>query len=418
MKFQQFTSALMAKGLEDTSFYRFHRLVSLNEVGGNPVRFGVSVEQFHSANQERNKNWPHTMLATSTHDTKRSEDVRARIDVLSEVPSVWRRSARRWRDCNASYKTQVDGVQCPSLNDEYLFYQTLVGAWPQGEKNASPEFCNRMREYMLKAVREAKEKTSWANPNAEYERAVTSFVEAVLGASGNAQFLADFIPFQQRVAKFGMINSLSQTLLKLTVPGLPDIYQGTELWDFSLVDPDNRRKVDYEERRLSLQRLRDQGCDCPEKALALARQVAHNMHDGSIELFLIWKALQFRKRHRSLFDEGNYVPLKTQGLFSQHVITFARQYHDNALIVIVPRLCARIASDQDTWPLDAGLWKDTRVEVLTVESAKSFTNVFTGELNRPDETGCLNLSEVMANFPLALLAGKVDHTTPQPEDNC
>jgi len=261
-----------------------------------------------------------------------------------------------------------------------------------------------MREYMLKAVREAKEKTSWANPNAEYERAVTSFVEAVLGSE---QFLADFIPFQQRVAKFGMINSLSQTLLKLTVPGLPDIYQGTELWDFSLVDPDNRRKVDYEERRSILQRLHDEECDCPEHALNLARQVAHDMNDGSIKLFLIWKALQFRKHHRSLFEEGDYLPLKAEGLFSEHVITFARQCHDDALIVIVPRLCARIAWSQDIWPMDAELWKDTRVDISKLHYAKSLTNVFTGETPQPDETGCVKLAEVMANFPLALLAGKV-----------
>ena len=235
MKFQQFTSALMAKGLEDTSFYRYHRLVSLNEVGGDPRRFGVSVADFHRANQERMKDWPHTMLSTSTHDTKRSEDVRARINVLSEIPLAWRRRVRRWRDRNVSKKRNLEGREAPSRNDEYLLYQTLLGAWPLDEDRPCEELTSRIQRYMLKAVREAKENTSWANQNGEYETAVTEFVARLLDPSDSEQFLAEFIPFQRRIAQFGMLNSLSQNLLKLTLPGVPDIYQGEELWDFSLV---------------------------------------------------------------------------------------------------------------------------------------------------------------------------------------
>ncbi len=267
MKTQQFTSAVMAKGLEDTSFYRYHRLDSLNEVGGDPRKYGESVEDFHCKMVERAKNWPHTMLDTSSHDTKRSEDVRARINVLSEIPGEWRKEVRRWQEFNLDKKTLVNDVMAPSRNDEYLLYQTLVGAWPfGGSSHVEDSFSERIKQYMLKAVREAKEKSSWANPNAEYEAAVTGFVEGILQDT-NEEFLKPFVAFQQKISRIGILNSLSQTLLKLTCPGVPDVYQGTEIWDLSLVDPDNRREVDYSQRREMLEEM-ERLSDAPSDTVA------------------------------------------------------------------------------------------------------------------------------------------------------
>jgi (1->4)-alpha-D-glucan 1-alpha-D-glucosylmutase len=412
MKFQQFSSAVMAKGAEDTSFYRYNRLVSLNEVGGDPRRFGVAPEAFHREIQKRSRVWPHSMLATSTHDTKRSEDVRARINVLSEIPVLWRRRVRRWRELNADKKRIIDGAEAPSRNDEYLLYQTLIGAWPlEGEEKATgPSFCERIKEYMLKAVREAKERTSWANPNAEYEAALAAFVKAVLSTSSN-QFLEDFLPFQRSMARVGMLNSLAQTLIKLAAPGVPDIYQGNELFDFSLVDPDNRRPVNYSRRQHLLQELQSWGtqpCECMKaKARELAdRMFANGMNDGRIKLYLTWKALNARREHATLFQEGNYLPLSVQGAKADHLIAFARQQGNASAIIAVPRLSARLPMDSGASLLDPALWGDTRVELSLPGENTAFRNVFTSEVLTPETSGqttFLRASALFANFPVALL---------------
>ena len=264
MKFQQFTGPVMAKGLEDTAFYRYNRLVSLNDVGSDLHRFGTTTPEFHLANQDRLRCWPHTMLATSTHDSKRSEDVRARINILSEISGEWRLRVREWKRVNRNHRSLVNNKPAPSPNDEYLLYQTLVGAWPSEPLSDGDDwrnFCERIENYMLKAIREAKQNTSWINRNTEYETAVSSFVKMLLTPSTQNRFLSDFVPFQHRVARIGLWNSLAQTLLKLTCPGVPDIYQGNELWDFSLVDPDNRRPVDYTRRQQMLQRIRTSESD-------------------------------------------------------------------------------------------------------------------------------------------------------------
>jgi (1->4)-alpha-D-glucan 1-alpha-D-glucosylmutase len=247
MKFQQVTAAVMAKGLEDTAFYRYNRLISLNEVGGNPGRFGFSVEEFHRANQERLSDWPDSMLASSTHDSKRSEDVRARINVLSELPVLWRLHLRRWRDWNRAKKRMLDENPAPTRNDEYLLYQTLVGAWPTEalDDDGWNKFVDRIQQYMLKAAREAKEQTSWANTNPDYESALSEFVSVILERSPKNRFLPNLEEFANRISRIGLFNSLSQTLLKMTSPGIPDTYQGNELLHFTLVDPDNRQPVDY-----------------------------------------------------------------------------------------------------------------------------------------------------------------------------
>jgi len=243
MKFQQYTGPLQAKGLEDTAFYRYNLLLSLNEVGGDPSRFGVSAADFHDLNRQRRHDWPYEMIATSTHDTKLGEDVRARIDVLSEIPEEWDREVAKWMRLNKPARTIVDGEPAPDRNDEYRFYQALVGAWLPGD-TASPEFVKRLQVYMTKAVKEAKLRSSWINPDEAYENAVARFVEHVLTGPAAARFLPAFVPFQERVARVGLVNSLSQVVLKIASPGVPDFYQGTELWDLSLVDPDNRRPVD------------------------------------------------------------------------------------------------------------------------------------------------------------------------------
>jgi (1->4)-alpha-D-glucan 1-alpha-D-glucosylmutase len=422
MKFQQFTSAVMAKGLEDTSFYRYHRLTSLNEVGGDPRTFGVSVEQFHRQTMERAKAWPHSMLDTSTHDTKRSEDVRSRINVLSEIPAFWRKRVRRWRELNHDKKNLVADVEAPARNDEYLLYQILIGSWPsqavlpasentagkirQPADHAAPAFIDRIKEFMVKAVREAKEKTSWANPNTDYEEAVTRFVENVLDPGRSSEFLADFVPFQKYVARVAMFHGLSRTLIKLTSPGVPDIYQGNEIWEFSLVDPDNRRPVDYGLRRQMLDRFETGAKQEGEPVLSQLSEMMHSLEDGRVKLYLIWKTLNLRKQFPSLFTNGEYVPLTVQGEKAKHLIAFARRGHDGTAIVIAPRLCAQLWGAGENLPVDSSIWKNTRVELPFARNRQIFRNLLTSEALSLQDSGSVPFalaSTVLAGFPVALL---------------
>jgi len=398
-KFQQFSSAVMAKGIEDTSFYRFNRLVSLNEVGGDPRQFGVSVEKFHCKTIRRLQHWPHGMLTTSTHDTKRSEDVRARINVLSEIPGLWRKRVRSWRELNRNYKVQVNGEEAPTRNDEYLFYQTLVGVWPfDGREAVSEQFRSRVRDYMLKAVREGKAQTSWANQNKEYESAVTNFAENVLNPELSRRFLSEFSVFERYVARIGMYNSLSQTLIKLTAPGVPDIYQGTELWDFSLVDPDNRRPVDYEQRQRIISEILD-GRD----RLDTAKSLSETMQDGRIKLFLTSTALGARKLHKEIFLNGSYVPLSARGTKSPHVFSFARVHETGTAIVAAPRLSAGLLQRDYESVSDPGLWADTRIQA---PSPGRYRDLFTGEVvytETEESQHWMCAGKLFTNFPVALL---------------
>lgn len=407
MRFQQYTAPVMAKGLEDTSFYIYNRLVSLNEVGGDPRRFGVSVAAFHHANQEHAQRWPHTMLCTSTHDTKRSEDVRARINVLSEVPDDWRRHLGRWRRLNRRHKRKLNGELAPSANDEYLLYQTLTGAWPLHEINETQltAFRQRIEAYLLKAVKEAKLHTSWINPNTEYEDAVIAFVHALLSSIERNPFLADFVPFVRRIAWLGMFNSLSQVLLKLTSPGVPDIYQGNEVWDFSLVDPDNRRPVDYAHRQELLCELKTLVAG-PDSDLALrVRSLLQSMEDGRAKLYLTWRGLLLREQHRDVFEMGEYRPLTIHGPRADHLCAFARLHRQTVLITVIPRWFAKLTAS-DTLPLGQTVWADTWVEVPFSDNPASYSNVLTREIvktkNRTGYT-CLAVPELLANFSIALL---------------
>ena len=408
LKFQQLTGPAAAKGIEDTAYYNYHRLVALNEVGGDPDQFGISVPAFHRANGLRAEHWPHSLNATMTHDTKRGEDARSRISVLSEMPGGWRSAVFRWRDVNARYKTVLRGEPAPDANDEYLFYQALVGAWPaellaapglacperlQVDERMLSNFRARIGDYMLKAIREAKRQTSWTDASPAYEQATGEFVKCAL-ASGNSEFLADFMEFNRSVAFFGAINSLSQTLLKLTSPGVPDVYQGTELCDLSLVDPDNRRAVDYEERRRLLESFKDG---------ARMDFDGDDLLSGKVKMFLLWKVLNYRQAHRELFNCGNYRILRTTGARSNHLCAFARAWRDEYVAVICPRLCWILNHGEITSPCSPESWLDEELD-LTDMPARRLRNVLTGEDLAMDAAGRIPIAEVLRTFPVALLA--------------
>jgi (1->4)-alpha-D-glucan 1-alpha-D-glucosylmutase len=403
MKFQQFTSPVMAKGVEDTAFYRYHRLISLNDVGGDPHRFGITATEFHIANQDRLRDWPHTMLATSTHDSKRSEDARARINVLSEIPARWRLRLRNWKRFNRTHRSRIDGKPAPSPNDEYLLYQTLVGVWPSApldDANDRKAFSERIQSYMLKAIRESKQNTSWINQNSAYETAVSSFVDALLTSSVDNRFLNDFVPFQSQVARIGLWNSLSQTLLKLTSPGVPDIYQGNDLWDFSLVDPDNRRPVDYNHRQQLFESVRRLGSN--SDAISV-KPMLESPQDGRLKLYLIWKTLCLRKQWPDVFQRGEYLPLTVQGAKANHVVAFLRTNDDASMLVVAPRLIASLVGDSDLLPMGSNVWEDTHVLLPFPGSFETHRNALTGAVKRlPNSGATIAVSDLLADFPVAL----------------
>ena len=405
-RFQQITGPVMAKGVEDTVFYLYNRLVSLNEVGGSPERFGITLEAFHGQNIERCKSRPLAMLASTTHDTKRSEDVRARINVLSEIPEQWREGLYRWSRQNRKLKMIVDGKPVPSRNEEYLLYQTLVGAWPFCDPAGDEfgEFRSRIKQYMLKAMREAKVHTSWISPNSLREDAVMYFVDSILQESRHNVFLHDFASFQAVTSACGMFNSLSQTLLKIASPGIPDLYQGNELWDFSLVDPDNRRPVDYGLRIALLDDLLQK-----EATLGLmetAREVVASRYDGRVKLYLTSKALTFRRDNREIFESGRYLPLPVEGACQEHVCAFERSVDERAFLVVAPRFFRRLTDEGRGLPLGADVWGDTRIVQPFDTATSRYRNIFTGEvlgLDQQDGQSGIALRDILSVFPVALL---------------
>jgi (1->4)-alpha-D-glucan 1-alpha-D-glucosylmutase len=414
-RFQQVSSPVMAKGVEDTASYRYFPLSSLNEVGDDPAGRSIGVDDFHRENAARLADWPGSLLATTTHDTKRSEDTRARIDVLSEVPRDWARAVNRWARLNHRHLREVDGMPAPSRADEYLFYQSLLGIWPTQQRSEAEhsEIVSRLQAYMEKATREAKLRTSWLNANADYDAAVREFVAAVLESSAKNRFLAQFVEFHTEIARFGFFNALSQVLLKLTSPGVPDIYQGQELWDFSLVDPDNRRPVDFDVRRKLLAELRREVARGPAAQRRLARRLALNPSDPRLKLFVVWQTLQLRRRSPDIFHSGRYVPLAITGSRANHICAFARQAEPGSesacrnIVVIVPRLMARLArslgrrADRDRVPLGRAAWQDTRI-VLPGDWPSQFTNLFTGQLCQL-HGDAIRAVDVFAEFPVAVL---------------
>lgn len=389
-KFQQYSGPVMAKGVEDTAFYRYNRLISLNEVGGHPSAFGQSVNAFHRQNQDRARHSPAGMLATATHDHKRGEDARARITALSELAGEWDRRVRRWMTLNRrARRVLADEGPVPHPNDEYLFYQALVGAWPLD--GAVEGLRDRLTGFMTKALREAKLRTSWTAPDEGYEQAVMQFVSRVLDDSRPNPFLADVAAFVETLAPAGLLNGLGQVVLKHVSPGVPDTYQGTELWDNSLVDPDNRRPVDYGKRRALL--------ECPpDDPAALLR----DWRCGAIKLHVVRALLHHRRAHPDLLRGGAYLPLEVEGRRSDHLVALAR--HDDQgrwLIACVPRLSVRLRTEDSPWPLDEPVWGKTRLS-LPDGAPQAWTNLFTGEtVTTPD--GTLMAADALRAFPVAVL---------------
>jgi (1->4)-alpha-D-glucan 1-alpha-D-glucosylmutase len=403
-RFQQFTGPMMAKSVEDTAFYRFHRLISLNDVGGDPRHVGVSVDEFHKHNLERQSLRPHGMLATSTHDNKRAEDVRARINVISEIPSEWKQRVSRWSLWNKRKKVLIDNELVPSRNDEYLLYQTLIGTWPfvAPEGEALTAYCSRIQAYMTKAAREAKQNSSWIEPNEAYEKALRSFIEFILYAEPMSSFRKDFELFVQPISQCGLWNSLGQLVLKLGSPGVPDFYQGTELWDFSLVDPDNRGEVDYTKRRDIWASLQD-GIATHGISPDLAADLVRNATDSRIKMFVMSQALHLRGESPELLTTGDYIPLQTRGKRGQNVCAFARRAGSVAAIVVVPRLIARLGEHIADAPLGADVWGDTAISLPDGLRGAAWQNIFTDERILQNPVDELLLADACRVFPVAIL---------------
>jgi len=395
LRFQQFTSPVMAKGFEDTALYRYYPLAALNEVGGEPDAFGISVDAFHEWNRERLANWPDAMSAGSTHDTKRGEDTRARIQVLSEIPDEWEQAIRRWYQMNAGARKQIEDSEVPDPNEEYLLYQTLVGIRPIAPMNDDQreDFIKRVQSYMDKAVKEAKVHTTWMNINEEHDRALSEFLAAIL--KEGTGFVADLAAFQARIARAGMLNSLSQTLLKIAAPGVPDFYQGSELWTLNLVDPDNRRPVDYARRCAMLTKMREAARRDP---VAATCHLLKDISSGAIKMFLINRAMEFRRANSELFRRGDYVPLKVSGPRANHVIAFARAHEGTRAIAVCGRFFMQLP-EAPPLPVDPGVWKDTFIEL---EAESPLIDVITGRAISI-AGGRIALDEAFAQMPVAML---------------
>jgi (1->4)-alpha-D-glucan 1-alpha-D-glucosylmutase len=336
-KLQQFTGPLTAKSLEDTAFYRYHRLIALNEVGGEPDAPGLSLDAFHGLMRRRAETEPAGLTATATHDTKRGEDARARILALSEMPQEWDAAVRQWADLNRRFAADASGRRQPSRGHEYMLYQALIGAW---EGAPDETFVKRMQAYALKAAREGKQETSWTNPNEAYEKALADFIAAILDPQRSAEFIASFARFAQRTALLGALNSLSQLALKLTLPGVPDLYQGTELWDLSLVDPDNRRPVDFRRRAAELRSDVSLG------------GLARDWQDGRVKLAVTRELLRIRRENDGVFQNGTYAPLNVTGAHAAHVLAFERAYASRSVVVAVGRHFGAVAHKGEHWPTD------------------------------------------------------------------
>ena len=395
-RFQQTTGPLMAKAVEDTLFYRYNRLIALCEVGGAPEEFGVPVPQFHEAMAARVTDQPFGLLSTSTHDTKRGEDARARLYVLSERADAWADDVTRWSEMNTQFRTHTNDTQAPSANDEWMFYQALAGAFPLGldanDEKSLGDLANRMADFLRKAVREAKVHTSWTDPNPAYEEAVEAFVRGALDPARSAAFLSDFRNAQAVFDVAGALNSLSQTLLKLTAPGVPDLYQGAELWDLSLVDPDNRRPVDFGTRQDSLNANHERS----------AADLVADWRSGAIKLSIVKRALGLRKKHADLFTTGRYTPLPVRGARDGQVVAFLRSQGTAAAITIVPIRALQLLEGEQAPLVPHAAWDDTHLTLDANPARVPWRNVLTGETVSAAD-GTLRIADALRTFPVALL---------------
>jgi len=406
MRWQQFTGPIMAKGFEDSLLYVYNRLVSLNEVGGTPDSAGVPISAFHEFGLQRARRWPYTLNATSTHDSKRAEDVRARIDVLSEIPSEWEKHLVRWRRLNEKRKRIANGTHVPTPNEEILLYQTMIGAWPL-RRDEVPNFRRRLQDYIIKATRDAMVHTKWTVPNVSHEKALVDFVEAITDESGNNEFLKDFLRFQRDVAYWGALNGLAQVLIKIGFPGVPELYQGSELWDLRLVDPDNRGPVDFSQRMRMAEELRKKR-QCTFQCF---RDLLEHWEDGRIKLYIVLKALSFRVANAELFLNGDYLPIEPSGNQKESVCAFARRWKRSWCLIAVPRLLTRLISPGQP-PLGDNVWGKSTI-ALPKSSPKQWLNIFTREKITASPSGLsrvLHLRDIFQNFPVALLAAGSAHS--------
>ncbi len=371
MKFQQVTAPVTAKGIEDTAFYRYNRLISINEVGGDPRRLAFSCAAVHQENIERAKSWPHAMLASSTHDTKRSEDARARIAVVSELIGPWKTHLARWSRLNRSKRRQLDAGPAPSRNDEYLIYQTLLGIWSPHEPTQS--LIERVQAYVVKAAREAKRATSWMNPDSDYEQGLCEFVARLLERPEQNAFMKDFSSLAESVNYFGHLNSLEQTILKLTSPGVPDIYQGTETICLALVDPDNRRAVDYDANARLFDELMQLSA---EETVSRLTTALNSPYASDAKLLVTARLLQLRREHPVLFESGGYEPLRVEGAFESNVLAFIRNHEDRSVIVVLARGLASVMQGESTLAIGA-VWRDTCVELQQDLQGRAVRDVIT-----------------------------------------
>src|SRR5271155_249014 len=402
MRWQQFTGPIVAKGLEDTVLYVYCPLLSLNEVGGNPSPAAITAPDFFELIKDQQKQLRHGLSCTSTHDTKRGEDVRARINVLSEIPGEWQKHLNKWAAWNAKHKKSIDHHVAPDRNEENLLYQTLIGAWPLDALGLS-QFKERLEAYIIKANREAMVHTRWTRPNAGHERAVTSFLKAILRPAGSNLFLQDFLPFQKKISEYGMLNGLAQVLVKMTSPGVPDFYQGCDLWDLRLVDPDNRGPVNFNHRDALLDEIEKRSKPEP---LRLARELAQNWHDGRIKLYLIWKVLNLRRKHPKVFSDGEFLPVKIAGKRESNVIAYLRRSGQDWIVTVVPRWLARSKAPINSQRMQA-FWAGSQI-VLPAKAPSSWRNVLTGEslsAKRAQRGARLSLPEIFKTFPVAVLLG-------------
>jgi (1->4)-alpha-D-glucan 1-alpha-D-glucosylmutase len=396
MQAQQYSGPVMAKGLEDTALFRYNRLAALNEVGGSPEQFGSSVAVFHKENMHRVQHWPRTLLATSTHDTKHSEDARARLAALSLVPDEWRTRVAGWSKILRARRGDVEFTAPPSRNDEYLFFQNLIATWPPEltgssalRQSAVDAYTERLIKGTIKSIRESRAHSNWTSPNEGYENAVAEFIRDTLNMERSEAFFASFLPFQERVAVLGVRNSLVQTVLKLTSPGVPDFYQGCELWDLSLVDPDNRRPVDYSLRRRLLERIkgRSQSPKCK-----LIRDLLQRWQDGGIKLLVTHLLLAYRKANSELFEKGAYQPLAAEGFAYGKVCAFRRKEGSTELLTVV-------STDARS---KAGSFRNTHLPIDETIASTDWRDLFTGRVIRV-ENARLPLREVFSELPVAVL---------------
>ena len=396
-RWQQFTGPIVAKGLEDTALYVYHPLLSLNEVGGDPrPSAAASREEFFVFLQDRQQNWPGTLDAASTHDTKRSEDVRARLNVLSEIPWEWQEHLERCSALNAPHKQKLNGHFAPDRNEEYFLYQTMLGVWPL-DPAAHGNLLQRLQDHLMKATREAMVHTRWTRPNEPHENGLKTFADRILAAD-NREFLADFLQFQNKIAYFGMINGLSQALVKIAAPGVADFYQGSELWDLRLVDPDNRGPIDFSKRMALLDEIQNAA-----NSKEHLRDLLLNWTDSRIKLYLICKALTFRRDHARLFQQGEILPLQTAGCHADNVVAFLRKTGESSVLVAVPRWLSKVRSQPEPFTFD---WCDTRV-LLPSETSQHWKSILAPEELRASPRGeqvCLTMQDLFRNFPVALFA--------------